>query len=453
MASDRRRPEIFATQGVGKGLAPSRGSAGMGRDPKHGRGQAPPLVHPLWRAVWSRPIAVLAFTGFVALALACGGEGADEPPEAGHDLAAPTHEEGIVELSPAKLAAVEIEATPVERRRLAAQLETTGEVGYEEDRIAHVSPRVPGRVQRAPVSLGDEVRRGQVLVVLDSVELGQARAELLAARTREELARQNYERERGLYEDRITSEREMLQARADHLEAVSRRESAQETLRLYGLPVDTLERIQPGEPGSSLLPVHAPIAGRVVEKHATLGELATPEDTLFTVADLSHVWIWIDVYERDLARVHLGDGVEVAVESFPGRAFSGQVTYVSPEVAAETRTVRARIDVENPDRLLRPGMFATVRLVDPHTTEASASLVVLDHAVVRRGGETLVFVPAGEPGNGARFEARPVELGREEGGWVEVLAGLEAGERVVTTGAFFLESELAREELGGGHGH
>jgi RND family efflux transporter MFP subunit len=148
--------------------------------------------------------------------------------------------------------------------------------------------------------------------------------------------------------------------------------------------------------------------------------------------------------------------VEVAVESFPGRTFSGEVTYLSPEVAAETRTVRARIDVENPERLLRPGMFATVRLVDPHTKDASPALVVPDGAVVRRGGETLVFVPAPDPEGehaGARFEARPVELGRQEAGWVEVLSGLEAGGEVVTSGTFFLESELAREELGGGHGH
>jgi cobalt-zinc-cadmium efflux system membrane fusion protein len=412
-------------------------------------------------ALWGRAAscaAALAFVGLLGWTTACGGgaPGGPEPEEHGEAAGEPAgeaHEEGVVELSAEKLAAIEIETAPVERRRLAAQLETTGEVGYEEDRIAHVAPRVPGRIQRVPVSLGDEVRRGQVLAVLDSVELGQARAAYLAARTREDLARQSYERVRGLYEDRITSEREMLEARAAHLEAVSARESAQETLRLYGIPQEELARLAPGDPGASLLPVHAPISGRVVEKHATLGELATPEDTLFTIGDLGHVWIWIDVYERDLARVHLGDGVEVTVDPFPGRAFSGEVTYLSPEVAAETRTIRARLDVENPDQLLRPGMFAAVRLVDPHTQEASPSLVVPDAAVVRRGDETLVFVPAGDHEGSARFEARSVTLGRQEGDWVEVLSGLDGREEVVTAGAFFLESELAREELGGGHGH
>lgn len=415
-------------------------------------------------------VAALLCAGLLGAATGCAERGAegDGPTENGAEHVEERHEgheEGVVALPPEKLAAVTIETAAVERRNLAALLETTGEVGYEEDRIAHVAPRVPGRVHRVPVSLGDEIRTGQVLAVLDSVELGQSKAAFLAARTRETLARQNFERERRLYEDRITSEREMLEARAEYEEAVSRRESAQETLRLYGIPGEDLETLAPGDPGASLLPVHAPIDGRIVEKHAVLGELATPEDTLFTIADLGHVWIWIDVYERDLARVHPDDAVEVSVESFPDRVFSGEVTYLSPEVAAQTRTVRARIDVENPERLLRPGMFATVRLVDPHTAEAPASLVVPDGAVVRRDGRTLVFLPAshpegpeGSPGPedepmGGRFEPRTVELGRQEAGWVEVLSGLEAGEEVVTRGAFFLESELAREELGGGHSH
>lgn len=412
-------------------------------------------------SVRPRPIgaALLLSAGAVLFAAACGGGGSTGPEHAAeaHEDPHQEHEEGVVELSPEKLAALTLDVAPVEQRRLSAQLETTGEVGYEEDRIAHVSPRVPGRIQRVPVSLGDEVRRGQLLAVLDSVELGQARAGYLVARTREDLARQSLERERGLFEDRITSEREMLEARADYQEAVSMRVSAQETLRLYGIPAQELERLAPGDPGASLLPVHAPIAGRVVEKHATLGELATPGDTLFTIADLGHVWIWIDVFERDLARVHMGDEVEVTVDPFPGRVFSGEVTYLSPEVAAETRTVRARLDVDNPERLLRPGMFAAVRLVDPHTRDASPSLVVPGGAVVRRGDRTLVFVPAGDSGDGARvgarFEARPVTLGRREGSWVEVTSGLAAGEAVVSAGTFFLESELAREELGGGHHH
>ncbi|MGD2114287.1 MAG: efflux RND transporter periplasmic adaptor subunit [Acidobacteriota bacterium] len=386
---------------------------------------------------------------------ACGGgeRGTEMPEPADAERASPgasgdEHGTDVVELSPEELGAVEIVTGRAERRRLPARLATTGEVDYEQDRIAHVSPRIPGRIDRVPASLGDEVRRGQVLAVLDSVELGRAKAEFLAAKTREELALENYEREKGLHEDRISSEKEMLEARAAHLEAMATRETAEETLHLYGLSDQRVDALEPGSPGASLLEVRAPIGGRVVQKHATLGELARPSESLFTIADLGRVWIWIDVFERDLAAVHRGDEVEVRVESFPERTFEGEVTYLSPEVDPETRTVRARIDVPNPDGLLRPGMFADVRLTDPHVAGVE-TLVVPQAALVRRGEERLVF----EPLDGGRFVARAVETGRRVDGVVEVLSGLEPGDRVVTEGSFFLKSELARAELGGGHHH
>lgn len=359
------------------------------------------------------------------------------------------HEEGVVLLSAAKLDVAAIETAAAEERRLAPQIETTGQVGYEEDRLAHVSPRIPGRVVQAPASLGDRVTRGEVLAVLDSVELGQAKADYLVARAREGVTGEAYERERSLYEGRISSQREMLEARADHLEAQAERERAQETLRLYGVGDREISGMEAGDRSASLLPLRSPIAGTVVEKHATLGELATSEESLFTVADLGHVWIWIDVFEQQLAGVHLGDDVAVRVGAFPNRTFAGEITYLAPQVAVETRSVRARIDVDNADGLLRPGMFASIRLVDPHATEAPISVVVPETAIQLRQGEPLVFVPLG----GGRFAAREVELGRREGGWVEVVSGLAAGERVVVEGSFFLKSELAREELGGGHGH
>lgn len=366
--------------------------------------------------------------------------------EEGHEEG---HEEGVVVLNEDKLRVAEIATTAAEERRLAPQIETTGQVGYEEDRLAHVSPRIPGRVVQVPASLGDRVARGEVLAVLDSVELGQAKADYLAARARDEVTREAYEREQALYEDRISSQREMLEARAEHVQAQAERERAQETLRLFGVGERELAEMAVGDRRASLLPLRSPIAGTIVEKHATIGELATSEESLFTVADLGHVWIWIDVFEQQLAGVHLGDDVAVRVEAFPSRTFAGEITYLGPEVAPETRSVRARVDVDNADGLLRPGMFASIRLLDPHATEAAPSVVIPETAVQLRDGEPLVFVPLGE----GRFEAREVELGRLEGGRVEVLAGIAAGEPVVTEGSFFLKSELARAELGGGHSH
>lgn len=374
-------------------------------------------------------------------------EGAHEEPGGHEDT--DEHREGLVELSPEKLAAIEISVVGVARRRLSPQLETTGEVGFETDRLAHVSPRIPGRVESVSASLGDEVKRGQVLARIDSVELGQAKAAFLSARAHEDVANETYRREQRLFADRISSEKEMLEAKADYLQAQAVREGAEETLRLYGLGAEDIEGLRAGQEGASALSIVAPISGRVVEKHVTLGELVSPSESLFTIADLGHVWIWIDVFERDLSSVHEDDQVEVRVDSFPERVFYGEVTYLSSEVAPETRTVRARIDVENADRLLRPGMFATVRVTDPHATGGRDSLVVPEASVVRSGDSALVFRPLGD----GRFQAQPIESGRHEGGFVEVISGLAEGDSVVALGSFFLKSELARSELGGGHSH
>jgi cobalt-zinc-cadmium efflux system membrane fusion protein len=357
--------------------------------------------------------------------------------------------EGVVHLTPEQQAAIDLETVPAQTRPLAPQLTTTGEVGFDEERLAHVSAPVSGRVMQVPARLGDEVARGQVLVVLDSLEVGQAKAAFIAARAREGLTRETLEREERLLAERVTSQREVLAARAAALEAAVLRRQVQETLRLYGLGEEQIAALSDGDPEAALVPVRSPRAGHIVEKHVTLGELVGPKRNLFTVADLRRLWIWIDVYERDLGAVHLGDGVEVTVEAFPDRTFEGEVSYLTPRVSVETRTVRARIDVANDHGLLRPGMFAAVRLVDPHRTAGPPAVVVPEPAVMRDGGDSLVFVPLGE----GRFGARRVSLGRREGGWVEVLSGVAAGEAVVTTGSFFLKSELAREELGGGHDH
>jgi len=394
---------------------------------------------------------------FLALALVAGcsapGEAPPEPAEhdSGEEHAEEGHAEGVVELTPEAAARAGIGTARAERRPLAAQLETTGHVGFDETRQAHVSPRVAGRVESVPARLGDSVRPGQVLARIDSIELGQAKAAYLQARAQAELAQESHERESSLFAERIASEQEMLTARAAFREAQAALRAAEETLHLYGLSQAEVDGLHYEDPRASVVEIRAPFAGRVIEKHATLGELVTPEETLFLLADLSRVWIWIDVFERDLAQVHLGDGVEVWADAFPDETFRGEVTYLSDQVDTNSRTVRARLDVANPGGELRPGMFARVLVTDPHAAGGGgAGVVAVPEAAVQRDGDlAVVFVPVGEN----RFERREVRLGRRAGGWAEVLAGLAEGDEVVTGGAFILKSEAAKEELGGGHGH
>lgn len=368
-----------------------------------------------------------------------GEEGHDEHVEEGHD----EHDEhgGHVKLSPEALARVEIEVTEAERRNLSAQIRTTARVDYDQTRIAHVGPRVPGRVTDVSKSLGDEVEAGDVLATLDSVVLGETMAEHRSAAVEEELARKTLERERELLKEKLTSEQDVLEAEAAHKKALAAKRAAAEQLRLYG---------GRGVRGSTFK-LRAPIAGKVVERHLTLGELVTPEDQVFTVADLSALWIWVDIFERDLARVHVGDDAMVVTDAYGSETFVGKVAYIMDEVDGDTRTVRARIDIPNPDGKLKPGMFAEVTLSDPHGEAANEREVVTvpPSAVLRDGEESIVFVKSGE----GAFERREIETGVRTNALVEVRSGLKAGEEVVTKGGFLLKSEAEKGSMGGGHSH
>jgi cobalt-zinc-cadmium efflux system membrane fusion protein len=361
-------------------------------------------------------------------------------------------EEGAVQLSPETAARIRIRVAPVEKRALSGVLNTTGRVDFNQDRLAHVSPRVPGRVHRVRATLGDRVRPGQALAVIDSIELGRARSAFLQAKVRLELARRTLEREQGLLEDRITSEQSVLEARSAEQSALAAYQAARQELRLLGLSSRQIAATSADDPSAALFSLSSPMAGTVVEKHVSLGEVVSPERNLFTVADLSQVWIWIDVYERDLALVHLEDDVEVRVDAFADRTFEGKVAYIRSQVDPDTRTARARIDVVNRDALLRPGMFATVLVTDPHGAggaQAPQVLVVPSGAVQRDGQEHVAFVVAGEN----RYQRRELELGRRTDAYVEVIDGLVAGESVVVEGTFLLKSEAAKEQMGGGHSH
>lgn len=377
-----------------------------------------------------------------------------EPSALTHGIEEPeAHEEGIVELTPEAASRIEIRTEPAAERALAAELRTTGEVDFDQTRLAHVSPRISGRVHRVDATLGQDVRAGQKLAEVDSIELGQARAVYLQAKAKEELARTSFERARSLFNDRIASEQAVLEAEAGLREATAEIRTAEETLHLYGLSQEQVDTLTYDDRKASIYPLRAPFAGTVVERHATLGELVTPERNLFTLADLRRVWIWIDVYQRDLGGVHVDDRARARVDAFPEAVFEGRVSYLSARVDTDTRTVRARLDVANPRGRLRPGMFVEVELVDPHARDGGEkrrkSLTVPESAVVRDGEHFLVFVAAGE----RRFARREIEVGRKAGGFVEVTSGLEVGEAVVVEGAFLLKSAASRESLGGGHDH
>ncbi|GIW42389.1 MAG: RND transporter [Candidatus Binatia bacterium] len=337
----------------------------------------------------------------------------------------------------------------VRRRPVWREIRATAVIGPNEYALAHVSPRIAGRAVRVYAALGDDVKEGEILADLDSLELGEKKARYLEARANLEVARRNFRREKRLYEKKISSEREFLEAKGAFERAEAAYQAAYEALRLLGLSDEEIEKLEWGPRGRPLsyFSLTSPLAGTVIARHITVGELVTPADRPFTVADLSVVWILLDVYEKDLRHVAVGQTVRIEVDALPGETFQGSVTYVSNVLDPETRTAKARVEIPNADRRLRPGMFARAMVQVPDPSRPVA-LAVPEEAIQRVDGKPVVFVVEGS----GLYRARRVQAGRKSAGLVEILRGLEEGERVVTRGAFYLKSELLEEQMGE-HGH
>ncbi len=333
---------------------------------------------------------------------------------------------------------------PAKKQRLAGAISVTGKVEANADRIAHVSPRIPGKIVTVKSSLGDGVAAGQTLVTLDSVELGEALNRFRQSRTKLALAQSNMERIKVLVEKKIAARKDILQAETDYKTAQAELHNDEERLSLYGVSAADLSSDVPKRP---LLTVRSPIGGIITEKHAIVGELADPSKSLYTIADLSSVWVVVDINEKDLAKIHRGQTASVTVGAFPDLKLKGRITYIADLVDQNSRTVKARIEVTNPGRKLKPEMFATVELA--LAADAPPVLAVPEDALQELEGKRVVFVAE----DGDEFAARPVQTGRSAAGLVEIVSGLKEGENYAVKGSFILKSEVKKGEMKDEHGH
>ena len=352
-------------------------------------------------------------------------------------------ESGSVKMTPEVQKQNGVVVVPANRQRLSGVISATGKVEANADRIAHVSPRISGKVVAVRASLGDSVSAGQSLATLDSVELGEALNRYRQSKMRLALAQSNMERIKNLVEKKIAARKDILQAETDFKTAQLEMHTDEERLSLYGVSTSELgeNRKKP------LLPVRSPIGGIITEKHAIVGELSDPSKSLYTVADLSSVWVLVDINERDLAKVHKGQSAIITVGAFPDLKLRGRITYIADLVDAATHTVKARIEVSNTGRKLKPEMFASVELALP--ADAAPVLAVPEDAVQDLDGKKVVFVAENE----AEFAARQVQAGRSAGGMIEIVSGLKEGERYAVKGAFILKSELKKGGIIDEHGH
>lgn len=317
-------------------------------------------------------------------------------------------------------------------------LRVTGTITYDQDLVSHVGPKTEGRVTDLRAELGSRVSLGEVLAHLESSDVGVTRSQLVEAEALLAIARETFDRETRLEAEGISSRREVLEAEAQLRTVEASLRSAEERLRLFGAASH-------GDGGH--FDVVAPYDGVVVERHAGRGEVVGPSDQLFTIADLTTLWIELDIFERDISSVTEGQAVDLATAAWPGRSFPARIVFVADVLDALSRTVRARVEVENTDGALKPGMFATAFI---YPSEGEMVVGVPREAVQNVEGDDVVWIPGDEPG---AFLATPVLLGEElPGGMVAIEAGLAAGDPLVVAGAFTLKAELAKGEFGG-HGH
>ncbi len=379
------------------------------------------------------------------LLLACGGDKqAGDPVAAGGAAETGHHDEetsGIVRIEASMLRDLRITTRQAESRTAAEVTRVTGELSVNEARYAEVGPPIDARVIELLADPGKQVRAGETLAILQSPELGRARAERQTAAARVELARSALERKRSLGEGRIVPKREIQEAEAELSAAEAELGAASAVLSALGAAADAS-----GDP--SRFPLVTPVSGTVIERSVVRGQVVTNQSTAFRVGDLSTVWMIAHAFERDAVRVVPGAKVSVELAAFPGKSFDGVVALVGRHVETESRTVPVRIEIANADGALRPGMSGSALL---QVSDDGGTIVSLPVAAVQRLDDAwVVFLPKDE----GEFEVRKVGRGRDLSGEVEIVSGLKAGETVVIDGAFLLKAE-AEKATGGGdeHGH
>ena len=359
----------------------------------------------------------------------------------------PQPDSNAVEMGIAAQKNIGLTVAPASLTQLTEYLHVVGTVQPIDSRIGHVRPLARGRVQEVLAKVGDRVGSGQPLALLDNIEAGELAAQYLAAQAelqKVKIQQANsaiqVERSKRLAEIGAVPQKDFELTQAEHhalLEAIRAQESLLaglgSKLRRFGLPEAELQK-------SSITTIHSPFAGVVIQAQVAPGEVVDPGMELFSVADLSEVWVQAEVYEKDLGQIRMGQSAILSVDTYPDQKFSGRVAYISDTLDPKTRTAKVRCAVPNQDWRLKLEMFVAV---DVPTTFSRKAVAVPAAAVQQVAGKNVVFVRESE----LKFQAREVQVGKVAGGQTEILAGLVGGEPIVIQGAYHLKSVRMNKEL------
>lgn len=363
-----------------------------------------------------------------------------------------------VVLAPETQAEAGVTVQAVRLHSLPQTLQATGRITVNENRTWRVGAVTEGRIIRVYANAGDSVKEGQILARMHSHEIHDSRAAYRKAvaeagrlKSAESYARRARDRAKRLFDLKAASLEQVEHAETEYKNAqaalsnaaVEMERTRKHLVEFLEIPVEepTVHRSGMQESDEDLIPIKAPASGTLLTRNVTLGTVVTPASDLFVVSDLSVPWMIAAVSEEHLSKLRVGMPVRVYVQAYSARAFPGRITRLDEELDPTTRTIKARVSVPNPDRKLKPEMYATAEI---ELGRSEPGLFIPQTAVQEINGRNTVFVEAA----GGRFEVRPVRLGRTVGNTIEIAEGLRPGERIVTRGSYVLKSQLLKGTLG-----
>jgi len=362
--------------------------------------------------------------------------------EAGHRAWGP---DDVVDLSQEEERAIEIETTKASLKPIRSHLAAMGKVLAHQYRKAIVSYAFPARIAQIHVRIGDWVKAGQKLITLQSEEVGNAKSEFYKAKADFELAKVNFEREKSLFDRGVGAKKNFFTSEAELKVAEANLDAAEKKLHVLGFSEEQVKTISETHQINPIITLFAPLRGKIVENKSVLGAMIDQETEILTIMDPTLLWIDAEIYEKDIAKIKIGQEVEATVPAHPEETFKGKITYISDVLKEETRTITVRTEVENKSYKLKPGMFANIKIF---FNEQSKVLVLPKEAILDDKDEKIVFIK-----KEGRYKPIIVTVGAQEKGLVEIIRGIREGDEVVTKGSFQLKSKLYDEILKKAHVH
>lgn len=346
----------------------------------------------------------------------------------------------------------------VKLQRLSSLIELPGVISLNENKTAHVTSFIHGQISKLSVDLGSKVRKGQIIVVLNSPDYAELQADFLQSRAAYNLSRTEYERAKSLWEKNAIGENEYLRRQAEHEKLSTEYGALGSKLHSLGITHEQIDgliekckqveleefKCDVADPN---LPILSPLSGTVIFRDVIVGQHIEPEQTLFTVSDLNTLWVVLDAYEKDIPFINEKSGIQIYSDLYPERFFSGRIAYISNLIDEKLRTLKIRVEVDNSEGLLKPNMY--IRGLIENAAAEEETLAIPDTAVQTLEGKKVVFVQETED----VFAVREVSLGNKVGENRVVLAGLKKDEWIVTKGAFTLKAEITKGTFGHDHVH